>query len=163
NLSEPLQKWEVFGIWPSGDFRFPVITHYRITYALIGIAVASACLGALWVWHRRTFGPLLLIAGNSAAAAYLLTRASPYASAKVMAIFSVTVVFSAMLGAAALHDWGHRLEGWILASVLGVAVLWTNALGYHKSSVAPRDRLSELAQIGDRFAGQGPALYNQDA
>jgi hypothetical protein len=161
NLAEPLQRWELFGIWPSGDFRFPVTTHYRTTYALIGLSVASACLGALWVWRRRAVAPLLLIAGNTVAAIFLLKRGSPYASAKVMAIFSVTVVLSAMLGAAALYDWGHRLEAWVLAAVLAGAVLWTNALGYHESSVAPRDRLGELASIGGRFAGLGPALYNQ--
>src|SRR5207302_3202985 len=62
NLAGPLQKWELFGIWPSGDFRFGVTTHMRATYALIGIAALSAVLGTLWSWRRRSFGPLLLIA-----------------------------------------------------------------------------------------------------
>jgi hypothetical protein len=160
NLATPLQKWQILGIWPSGDFRFPVETHYRIAYALIGVAIASALLGALWTCRRRAYAPLLMIAGNGVAAAYLLTRASPYASAKVMMIFSITAVLAAMLGAAALHDAGRRIEGWLLAAVIAGGVLWTNALAYHYSSVAPEDRFAELAAIGSRFTGQGPAFFN---
>jgi hypothetical protein len=160
NLAGPLQKWEALGIWPVGDFRFAVTTHYRITYALLGIAAASAILGAIWMVRRRAFAPLLLLAGNGVAAAYLLSRASPYASAKVLMIFSLTAVLTAMLGAAALYDAGRRIEAWVLAAVIGGGVLWTNALQYHDASVAPRDRLAELASIGSRFSGRGPAFYN---
>ncbi len=160
NLVAPLVKWQILGIWPTGDFRFPVVTHYRVTYALLGVAVASAVLGAVWVLRRRAFGPLLLLAGSGLAAAYLLSRASPYASAKVMMIFSVPVMLIAMLGAVALYDAGRRLEGWGLALVLTAGVLWTNVLAYRGASVAPRARLAELASIGSRFAGQGPAFYN---
>ncbi|HTY97204.1 MAG TPA: hypothetical protein VMB91_09200, partial [Solirubrobacteraceae bacterium] len=160
NLFSPLQKWEMFGIWPSGDFRLDVTGHSRITYALIGIAVASAVFGVIWLWRRRSWAPLLLIVSDAIAAGFLLTRASPYASAKVMAIFSLATVLAAMLGAAALNDYGRRLECWGLAAVIAGGVLWTNALGYKYSAVAPRGRLEELAQIGRRFSGQGPAFYN---
>jgi hypothetical protein len=44
--------------------------------------------------------------------------------------------------------------------VLAGGVLWTNALAYHDASVAPRARFTELASIGRRFSGQGPAFYN---
>lgn len=161
NLAGPLQKWQLLGIWPSGDFRFPVQTHYRFTYALIGVAIASALLGALWMIRRRVFAPLLLFVSGGIATLYLLSRASPYAGAKVMMIFSIAVVLTAMLGAAALHDAGRRIEGWLLAIVIGGGVLWTNALAYHDASVAPRARFTELADIGSRFSGQGPTFYNQ--
>jgi hypothetical protein len=160
NLYSPLPKWEMFGIWPSGDFRIGVTDHYRITYALIGIAIASAVFGVIWLWRRRSWGPLLLIVSDAIAAGFLLTRASPYASAKVMAIFSLATVLAAMLGAAALNDYGRRLECWGLAALIAGGVLWTNARGYHYAAVAPRGRFEELAQIGHRFAGQGPAFYN---
>jgi hypothetical protein len=159
NLIVPLQNWEVFGIWPSGDFRYG-LPHVRATFVLIGIAGASAVMGVLWLWRRRAWAPLLLVVGNAIAATYLLSRASPYASAKVMAIFSASVVLAAMLGAAALHEGGRRLEGWGLAVVVAGGVLWTNALAFHDSSIAPRERLAQLAFIGGRYAGQGPAFYN---
>jgi hypothetical protein len=160
NLVSPLPKWEMFGIWPVGDFRFPVLGHDRLTYALIGIELASAALGTIWAVRRRRFAPLLLLAGNGVAALYLLHRGSPYADAKVMMIFSLTAVTTALLGSAALADAGRRVEAWGLAAVIAAGVLWTMALGYHDASVAPRARLAELSAIGQRFSGQGPAFYN---
>jgi hypothetical protein len=161
NLVTPLLRWQMLGIWPSGDFRFAVVNHYRVTYALLGVALVSALLGAAWAVRRRAAAPLLLLAGNGIAALYLLSRGSPYANAKVMAIFSLTVMLMVMLGAVALHDSGRRLEGWGLAVLVAGGVLWTNALAYRGVSVAPRARLAELASIGNRFAGQGPTFYNE--
>jgi hypothetical protein len=40
-------------------------------------------------------------------------------------------------------------------------VLWSNALAYHDVWLAPRDQLVELEGIGERFAGQGPALMTE--
>lgn len=159
NLITPLRKWQLLGIWPSGDFRLPVATNAEPAFVLIGLAIAGAVLGAAWIVRRRSAGPLLLLA-NGVAAAYLLSRASPYAAGKVMAIFSVTVVLLAMLGAAALHDSGHRIEGWALAGAIAGGVLWTNAVAYRGASIAPRARMQELASIGARFSGDEPAFYN---
>jgi hypothetical protein len=153
--------WEILGIWPNGDFRFPALS-YTNAYVLIGIALVAAVLGAVWlVRHRhRAFGPLLLLATNSLAAVVLLSRAGPYASAKVMMIFSVTVVLTAMLGAVALMDVGRRIEGGILAAAIVTGVLWTNFLAYHDSTVAPQGRFRELAAIDTQFKGKGTAFYD---
>ena len=159
NLAGPLPKWELVGIWPSGDFRFSVATDYRLAYVLIGVALASSFLGIAWMIRRRRLAPLLLVAGNGIATIVLLVEAA-YASAKVMMIFSLTAVLAAMLGAAALNDGPRRFEGWALAAVIAGGVLWTNVLAFENVSVAPRDRFDELAEIGARFNGQGPALYN---
>jgi hypothetical protein len=160
NLLAPLSKWHILGIWPGGDFRYP-LTHVNGGYALMGIALMSAVLAALWMVRRRAYAPLLLLSSTGIAAIYLLNRSSPYASAKVMMIFSVTAVLTAMLSAAALHSAGRRLEGWLLALVIGGGVLWSNALQYQYASVAPRGRLAELTTIGSRFSGQGRSFYNQ--
>ncbi len=160
NLFAPLQGWQILGIWPAGDFRLPVTTHYRITYVLIGLALASAVLGAIWLVRRRAWPPLVLLVGNGIAAAYLIHRGSPYASAKVMMIFSLTAVLTAMLGTAALYDGRRRVEAFMLAVVIGGGVLWTNALGYHYAAIAPRGPFTELAAIGSRFNGIGPTFYN---
>jgi hypothetical protein len=40
-------------------------------------------------------------------------------------------------------------------------VLWSNWRAYHDVRLAPKDRLEDLADIGDRFAGEGPALLNE--
>lgn len=160
NLPGPLPKWEMLGIWPVGDFRGPVTMHYQAIYALIGVAVVSGVLGITWMIRGRRLAPLLMVAGNGIATAFLLSRGNAYASAKVMMIFSLTAVLAAMLGAAALYDGSRRVEGWALAAVLAAGVLWTNVLALENVSIAPRDRFDELAAIGSRFSGQGPALYN---
>ncbi|MHB1836911.1 MAG: hypothetical protein ACYCXW_18335, partial [Solirubrobacteraceae bacterium] len=160
NLAGPLPKWEMFGIWPVGDFRFPVVSDARLTYALIGVECVGICIGLAWAVRRRKYAPLLLFAGITVAVVYLLSRANPYAAGKVEMIASLTAVASAMLGAAALLDYGHRIEAWALATVIAGGVLWSTALGYHDASVAPRARLQELASIDQRFKGQGPAFYN---
>jgi hypothetical protein len=159
NLVSPLPKWEMVGIWPVGDFRLPV-DHIQLGYVLIGVAVFSATLGAIWAIRRRKYPALLMLAGNGIAAAYLLSRGSPYANGKVMMIFSLTSIMTAMLGPASLHDSGRRVEAWLLAAVITGGVLWTNALGYHDASVAPRARFAELSAIDARFGHHGTAFFN---
>jgi hypothetical protein len=66
-----------------------------------------------------------------------------------------------MLGAAALHETGRRIEGWLLAAVIAGGVVWTNALQYASASPAPRDRLEELTSIDEHYAGPGPTLFTQ--
>jgi hypothetical protein len=39
--------------------------------------------------------------------------------------------------------------------------VWSNALAYHEVSLAPRDRLAELEQIGEEIAGEGPTLMTE--
>src|SRR5207248_9908674 len=112
----------------AGDFRNPIQAHSGISYALMGIAIASAALGIVWMIRKRARAPLLLIVSSAIATLYLLHGASPYASAKVMMICSIAVLLAAVLGAASLHDSGQRIEGWLLVAVIGAGVLWTNAL-----------------------------------
>jgi hypothetical protein len=160
NLAAPLSNWQLLGIWPSGDFRYAVLSETRPGYALMGVALAGAVLGVIWMVRRRTLAPLLLLLGDGIAAAFLLERASPYAAGKVLMLLSIAVVLVAMLGGIALHDAGRRIEGWLLAGLIAAGVLWSNFLAYHDSSVAPQARLRELASIGTRFAGRGPAFYD---
>ena len=40
-------------------------------------------------------------------------------------------------------------------------MLWSNALQYHDAWLAPRAQLEELETIGERFAGDGPALMTE--
>ena len=161
NLAAPLKLWNLLGIWPNGDFRFPTLG-YTNAYVLMGIALVGAVLGALWMVRnrRRALGPLLLLVTNAIAAVVLLSRSGPYASSKVIMIFSVAGVCTAMLGSLALIDAGRRVEGWVLAVVIGTGVLWTNVLAYHDSSVAPQARFKELAAIDSRFKGKGQAFYD---
>jgi hypothetical protein len=48
-----------------------------------------------------------------------------------------------------------------LAALVAGGVLWSNVLQYRDVWLAPRGQLAELAEIGERYAGQGPALMTE--
>lgn len=160
DLIAPLSDWQIFGIWPNGDFRYPLSADVTVVHVLLWIAAVSGVVGAGWMLWRRRWAPLTMLIGNSLAAVVLLPRATPYAASKVEMILAVTAVLAAMLGAVALHDGVSRVLGWALAVILAAAVLWTDALNVHHASLAPRARFQEMAHIDQRFHGQGPTFFN---
>lgn len=161
NLAAPLNPAQAAGIWLGGDFRYVPEENRYLTFVLIGIAVGAALLGLGWALRRRALGPLLLILTLGVVSAYLLRRGSPYADAKVLMILSPAVLLAAVLGVASLAQGRRRVEATLLAVVLAGAVLGSNALAYHSAQNAPYDRYDELLEINERFAGRGPALFNE--
>jgi hypothetical protein len=166
NLLGPLNLAQVAGVWLTGDFRLTPqpgtgIDKLEATYALIGIAVASGVLGLLWLARRRSLGPLLFLAVSVVALWYVVRTGSPWADAKALAIASPAVLLAAALGPLALEARGARLEALGLGLVLAAGVLGSNALIYHEVSLAPRERLVELTDAGDRAAASPPLLYTE--
>jgi len=70
-------------------------------------------------------------------------------------------LLAALCGCATLLARGRRVEAAVAAAAIAAGVLWSNALAYREVNLAPRDQLSELEEIGERFAGQGPALMTE--
>jgi energy-converting hydrogenase Eha subunit E len=163
NLLGPLKTIQMFGIWFEGDYRMPPLgSSLTWTDALIGVVIASLVLGLLWAIRRREARLLLLFLGVSVLAwAYVMWKGSPWADGKALMIVSPAVMLAAMLGPAAFSAWGRRLEALILAGVIAGGVLVSSAFAYHDVSLAPRDRLAELAQIGKDVDGRGPTLYTE--
>jgi hypothetical protein len=160
NLLEPLDPLQVFGIWPAGDFRLPPTADVAV-YALIALAAALAAAGTLWAWRRRARGMLCLLAAGLAGAAALALAGSPWVDAKALATASPFLLLVALLGAAAL---GATVRPWLGAGaglLIAFGVLWSNALAYRDVSLAPRDQLAELEEIGDEIAGEGPTLMTE--
>lgn len=161
NLLGPLNRWQAFGIWPTGDFRLHLTSHRHVAQLLIAIELLALGLGVVWAVRRAKWWPLALLATSVLGWAYVTAHGSPWSDAKALMILSPALVAVAMLGPAALWDGGHRLLGAALALPIAFGILWTNALAYHHADLAPRDRLSELARIDDRIAGKGPTLYTE--
>lgn len=162
----PLPTLEVAGIWLTGDYRYSPssaagIDKLELTYLLIGVATVAALLGAIWLLRRRALGPLLFAITSLVALWYVMRSGSPWADAKALAIASPAVLLLAALGPVALEALGARVEAALLALALAAGVLASNALAYHDVSLAPRDRLEELAEVADRADGQGPLLYTE--
>jgi hypothetical protein len=167
NLLAPLDALQVFGIWFSGDYRMQPeagsgLDARLLTDVLIALAAASALLGAAWLVHRRALGPLLYIASSLIALWYVTRTGSPWADGKALAIAAPAVLLAAAVGPLALEGRGPRLvlPGGLTALLAG-GVLVSNALIYHEVSLAPRERLAELADVGERTSGQGPLLYTE--
>jgi hypothetical protein len=160
NLPRPLNLLQIFGIWPTGDFRVWPSEH-AATKILVAMA-ALAALIAVIVALRRRLWRLPLLAGTVIATALILERtSSPWLAGKAYATASPVLVLAALATAAILVERRFRIEGVLLAIVIAGGVVWSNALAYHDVWLAPRAQLQELEQIGDRFAGQGPALMTE--
>jgi hypothetical protein len=157
NLLHRLSWLQVFGIWPSGDFR--VAPHsLEITRALV-VLVAAAAVFAVVVAIRRRALELPLAVGSAAFACVVYVGlGSPWIGGKALASASPIVLAVAFAGAAAVYESGRRVEAIAGGAVLLGALLWSNALQYRDVDLAPSSRLGELATIGHRFSGQGPTL-----
>jgi hypothetical protein len=160
NLLGPLSRLQIFGIWPSGDFRAPPgnLDATHILVAVVGLAAGLALVLAL----RAKSWELPIAVGTAVLAAILYVSAgSPWVGAKALASASPVIVAAALAGAGMVFEGGRRVEGTIAAGVIAAGVLWSNVLQYHQVFLAPSSRLAELATIGDRFARQGPTLMTE--
>ncbi|HEY2334880.1 MAG TPA: hypothetical protein VGH58_07740 [Solirubrobacterales bacterium] len=158
NLVAPLKVVQALGIWPSGDFRFDPEPSV-ITAVLIAVGLASAAFGLWLAWRRRSLA-LLLYASSLLAAGALVLVGSPWNGGKALATASPVVLSLAIAGAASLLR-VDRVTGVVLVVAIAGGVIWSNVLAYGGASLAPYGQLSELQQIGERYAGQGPALMTE--
>jgi hypothetical protein len=158
NLLQPLHLRQLLGVWLSPDHRVNPSSLATETSILIGVAALAVVLGVIALVRRAAWGLLLFAALSVIAAVYLTTKGSPWADAKVYVILSPLVVLLAMFGAAGLAQRGMLLEGLILGAVVALGVLWSDAVLYHDTTLAPRDRFAELKTIDHKFKGQGPTL-----
>ena len=170
NLIGPLHPLQIAGIWPSGDFRVDPEATF-LTALLVALASASVLVGVGLAVHVRARALLLAFAGALAGAVAFAVVGAPWLAAKAFAMGSPIVLLCALCGALALATnllalqppaarWSLAV-GSALTAVIVAGVVWSNALAYHDVNLAPREQLAELESIGDRFAGQGPALMTE--
>jgi hypothetical protein len=103
--------------------------------------------------------PLYAASVLGAAATYGVV-ASPWIEAKAFAIAAPALVLLAAVGALTLLP-TRRVEGAVAVGVIALGVGWSNALAFGDVTLAPRAQLEELEAIGERFAGQSPALMTE--
>jgi len=157
NLIGPLSTWQLFGIWPVGDFR--VHPHDSApAYVLIAVVLGASVLGLWWAWARRSWELLAYVVIAGVGCALYLSVSSPWVGGKTLAMASPAVLALALAGCAAIFGHGRAVEAGVVALAIAGGVLWSNALQYHDVWLAPRGQLHELETIGHDFAGQGQAL-----
>ena len=160
NLIEPLRGLQVLGIWPVGDFRFDP-ANLDATYVLLGVLVVAGLAGLVFASLRQAWGPLLYFAGAAFGVLVATQLGSPWVDGKAMTTAAPAFVLLGLLGAGTLFERSAlelRVVGGLAVVAIAGGVLWSNALAYREVTLAPRDRLAELEDIGKRIAGEGPTL-----
>jgi hypothetical protein len=160
NLIHPLSTLQVFGIWPASDFR----TGSRasgLTHVLIAVLILTAVLGLAYAIRRRAWGVALYGTGTAIGCLVLAHYGSPWVDGKAMATASPMALVLAAAAIGVMVDRVHPAIPIAVAAALTIGVLWSNVLAYGGVNVAPRGQLHELQQIGEQFAGKGPALLNE--
>jgi hypothetical protein len=157
NLIRPLSKLQVVGIWTKGDFRLR--PHgFDPVYVLIALVIGAAVIGLYWAWRRRAWELLSYAVIVGFGAVVIVGLSSPWIGGKALAMASPALLAAAFAGCGAGFAQKRTVEASIAAIAIAGGVLWSNALQYHHVWLAPRGQLHELEVIGNRFAGQGPAL-----
>ena len=140
NLIRPLDKLQVFGVWPVGDFRFrPHNIH--LTYVLIAVVAVAAVGGLVWAWRCREWGLLLYVAGAAVGCAVSVALGSPWIDGKALAIASPAALIAAAAATGWLFTRGRRVEAVVAILVVAGGVIWSNALAYREVWLAPRSQL----------------------
>jgi hypothetical protein len=133
----------------------------------------------LIAWRERSWILPTCVASAVVGAVLATIGGSPWIQGKGFATVSPALLLVGLIGGAALvqdpaRPWPGRdrprgdgpavTRGLSLVACVAVAlgVLWGNALAYGHVTLAPYASLSELSYIGQRFAGQGPTMINQN-
>lgn len=160
NLITPLSELQVFGIWPSGDFRLRP-DQLTATYILIALAALGGVMGIYWAVKRRDWELLLYLGAVSGGGLLVVLFGSPWITAKALAVASPAFVLLALIGALWLAGHGRLIAAGLLAAAIVGGVGWSNYRAYRDVNLAPRDRLVELERINERFSGMGPTLMTE--
>ena len=160
NLIGPLHWFQVFGIWPVGDFRRSP-ADADPAYVLIAVMAVAAVGGTAWAILKRRLDLVAYGATIAIATLAIVVAGSPWVGAKALATAAPAAVILAACGCGFLVASGRRVEAVVVGAAITAGVLWSNVLAYREVWLAPRQRLGELEEIGERFAGQGPALMTE--
>jgi hypothetical protein len=157
NLSGPLSAFQLFGIWPSGDFRVKPDDMAPV-YVLIALVVGAGAVGAWWAWRRGAWGLPAYAVIVALGALAIVGLSSPWVGGKALAMASPAFLALAFAACGAGLAYGRVVEAAVVAVAIAAGVLWSNALQYHDVWLAPRGQLHELEAIGEQFADKAPAL-----
>jgi hypothetical protein len=163
NLLQPLSGFQLAGIWTIGDFRLTAPTFP--TGPLVGLVILLAVVAVVLTVRRGQLGLLIYPAvALVGCGAFYLAGSTPWVMGKSLAIASPALLAAALIGAAML--WGRfRLWGWfrpgvLVVVLLAIGVIWSNVRGYHDVLLAPHQRMSDLARIGQLVEGKDPTFIN---
>lgn len=163
NLHGALSPFELFGIWPTGDFRTAAAVAGGPTAAFyLGAAVAIVAFAAgliRAVATRRGLAVPAAALATIAVWALLAIVGSPYVAAKGMAIAAPLVMVVAVAGTFAPGA-GRPLLA--LGAALTVGVALSALLVARQAPVGPDDHARQLAAIRDAVQGEDVLFLGRD-
>ncbi len=160
NLHSPLRPSQLFGVWLGGSYKLlPIGGALTLTSLLIALVLVLVVVGVGNLVRSRRYALAGWFAGMVIVWLALVGFASTWANAKTLMLTSPAVMLMAWAGIAALRDSRIRIAVPLVAFLLVGGVLYSDALLYHSSNLAPTARYEELASINKRFAGRGPTLF----
>lgn len=160
NLLRPPPLLQGAGLWPVGELRQqPDPLALAIVAALTVLAAGAwAVVAAL---RSRAFELPALVAIALLGSGAALVVGSPWVDAKALAILAAVPLLAAAVAVARLlaaPPGPQRIVGAAGAAVLLAGCAWSTTAVVRDVQVAPRERLSELREIGRLTAGRGPTL-----
>ena len=158
NLLQPLHWQQVFGVWLQGTHRLDPSNHQLATWTLIAVVGLAALFGVAALVRRRQWPAIAYIAGAALIWWLLTRRGTVWTDAKLIVLSSPLAIVLAFAGIGGLLAATRRAEAVLLTVLVAGGVLWSDALLYHDTNLAPTGRFEEQQRIADRFGGQGPAL-----
>jgi hypothetical protein len=158
NLLQPLKWLQVFGVWLHGTHRIDPPAHFFATLSLITLVGIAAAFGLIALARRRQWSALAFLVGAALVWWLLTRRGTTWTDAKLIVLSSPLVLLLAFVGVSGLAQAARRAEAALLLAAVALGVLWSDALLYHDTNLAPTARFDEQQQINDHFAGQGPTL-----
>jgi hypothetical protein len=158
NLLRPLKSLQTMGIWLHGSHRVDPPNFLTQTYVLIGAALVAALFGFFFIARRRAWILTSYVVGTALIWWLLAKRGPTWTDAKLLVLVSPLALLLVVAGIQSLRSAGRRVEAAALLIAVFGSVLWSDALIYHDTNLAPTARFEELASVGKRFAGQGPTL-----
>lgn len=180
NLQAPLQLIQVLGAWLSGSYLIaPAGSDLAVTHLLGLITVLAGTIGVVHLVLGRRWEALGWLCSIVALLLALGAYGTRWVDAKGLVLTQSAIVLLAWAGVAALLSLadGSRAKALarmlsgdlarggvfalalLLAVVLSAGIAASDAMQYRASQLAPTGRYEEMASIGSRFAGRGPALF----
>lgn len=171
NLFGPIGKELAFGTWLGPQHRFPA-EFTNQTYVLIGITAALLLVGVVALLRERRWIAFTWFAMMIVIWFGLTVRGTMWLDAKLVMITSPVLVLFALFGATRLRladqeraDRDSRFARLYSQSpaILGVAAIAIGVIGstavlFFATAMLPSERYQEMAVIGERYAGKGPAF-----
>jgi hypothetical protein len=154
---------EAFNVWLAHDYRLHQADVPGLTAVGLWVALVLCVVGGLWTLRQRRLAiPLALLAGF-AAVAVVAPQSSIYYDAKTYVAISPALGLATVAGLVAVARRGGALRvlAIVVAGLLAIGAIASDAYVYGGVWVTPRYRFDELAQVADRTRGQGPLLINE--